>query len=129
MWAQVIESPRKCFISQAQRSEWVQAAVFPSLELRSTFVKPNMVSVTQDELVKIVLESRKYASFVSTKKLPEGPHPFWSALQKSVSGYPPPKRDVTVRSQTPEGFLGRHGSFPEKLQPERKLPEGRGRDA
>ena len=36
--------------------------------------------------------------------------------------------DVTVRPQTPEGFLGRHVSFPEKLQPHQKLPEGSGWD-
>lgn len=36
--------------------------------------------------------------------------------------------DVTVRPQTLEGFLGRHISFPEKLQPHQKLPEGSGRD-
>lgn len=30
--------------------------------------------------------------------------------------------EVTVRPQTPEGFLGRQIPFPEKLQPHRKLP-------
>lgn len=72
MWAQVIESLRKCFIPQAQRA--TQAAVFPSSDPRSVFVKPNTVSVTRDEFVKTVLEPLEYDSFLSARKLQEGPH-------------------------------------------------------
>lgn len=67
---------------------------------------------------------------MSARKLPEGPCPFWSVLQKSLRFTPyaphPSTSDITVRPQTPERFLGRHVSSPEKLRPERKLPEGSG---